>query len=494
MSDAQNASSAATQQVVKYLEDHKVTDNLNSIVNDMCKAHPDDPYGYLVHALRDLAKPPTITRLHGREVIDSRGNPTTECDVYVNYLGEEKLAGRSAAPSGASTGSTEAVELRDDEKNRYRGKGVKTAVKNISTTLSKAVAGMDITQLRAIDEVLSKTDGDRLKKNLGGNAITASSFAIAEASANITETPLFLRFANEFHDEVPQQFSIPRCWFNVLNGGKHAGGELQVQEFMFVPRGNQPFREALRSAVECYHALGKILVAKYGKSAKNLGDEGGFAPALKDPEEALALLEEAIAAAGYKCGEDIDLAMDAASSEFYADGKYELQPGKFLTADEMIEFWVDLKKKHPALICIEDGLAEDDYQGWIKLTARFEEEFKGSVDLVGDDLLTTNTDRIKDAIAEKWCNALLLKVNQIGTISEGMDAAKMLYGIKGAVAVSHRSGEVPYSVIADLAVGIGSQYIKTGAPARGERVIKYNRLLQIEEYLEEHNMVKPYDA
>jgi len=269
---------------------------------------------------------------------------------------------------------------------------------------------------------------------------------------------------------------------NILNGGKHAGGNLKVQEFMIVPRAGITFKEMLRSVTEVYHHLGKVLVDKYGVSAKNLGDEGGYAPSLEDPEEALALIEEAIGKAGYKVGEDVFLAIDSASSEFYSDGKYEIKKGQFVTSDELVEYYIKLRAQHPALISIEDGMSEQDYDGWKKLTARFAEECKDMI-LIGDDLYTTNTELIKQGIEQKWASSLLLKVNQIGTISEAMDAARMIFQEKGNVAVSHRSGETPNTLIADLAVAIGAQFIKTGATARGERVAKYNRLLQIEEML-----------
>lgn len=278
---------------------------------------------------------------------------------------------------------------------------------------------------------------------------------------------------------------------NILNGGKHAGGELQVQEFMIVPRErNEPngFKENLRMVTEVYHHLGKLLVKKKGVSAKNLGDEGGYAPALSDPNEALTLIEEAIGLAGYKCGEDVYLALDCASSEFYSNGRYEIEKGKFLSSQELVQYYTQLKQQHPALISIEDGFDEKDYDGWTAFTAAFKQQFP-EVMIVGDDLYTTNTQLIEQGIKGKWANSLLLKVNQIGTISESMDAAKMIFNDQGKVIVSHRSGETPGTIISDLAVAIGAQFIKTGAPARGERVSKYNRLLAIEEYLIQHKLI-----
>jgi len=268
---------------------------------------------------------------------------------------------------------------------------------------------------------------------------------------------------------------------NIINGGKHAGGNLKLQEFMIVPRGDIPFSEGIRQATTVYHHLGKLLGAKYGVSAKNLGDEGGFAPALNNPQEAVEVIEEAIRSAGLEVGKDMFLAMDCAASEFYDEEKkqYELTPGQWLSADELVQYYVDLVKAHPAIISIEDGLAEQDYDAWVKLTAALGDQIM----LVGDDLYTTNTRLITRGLEAKWANALLLKVNQIGSIAESMNAAKMLFDQGQKVIVSHRSGETTNSVISDLVVGIGAQLIKTGAPARGERVCKYNRLLQIEEYL-----------
>lgn len=487
MSDSQI--SQTQKEVVAFLEQHKITDKLNKIVNDLCKVRGDDPFGFLADELAKLAQPATITRLVGREILDSRGNPTVEVDVYAKVLGHEKLVARAGAPSGASTGSNEALELRDKDKKRYLGKGVLKAVENVNGPCSDAVKGVPVAKLDAADAALCAKDGSQLKTNLGGNALTAASFAIAEAGAFVSGKQLFEHLASLYWgDKVPSKLRLPRPMVNILNGGKHAGGNLKIQEFMIVPKGGQPFRESLRSVTEVYHHLAKILVDKYGVSAKNLGDEGGYAPLLEDPEETLTLIEQAIVAAGYKVGEDIFLALDCASSEFHKDGKYEIKAGQWFTVDEAIDYYIHLKKQHPALISIEDGLDEKDYNGWVKLTARFKEEYKDMI-LVGDDLYTTNTELIKQGVEHKWANALLLKVNQIGTISESMAAARMIFADNGNVAVSHRSGETPNTLIADLAVAIGAQFIKTGATARGERVSKYNRLLAIEEYLASKDML-----
>jgi len=484
-SATQSTAKPSSEDVEHYISEHKLTERLQNAVNAVCRTSPDDAFGALISNLRAYAKPATVTRLVGREILDSRGNPTVEVDVYGLQFNQEKLIARGTAPSGASTGSNEALELRDKDQHRFLGKGVQKAVANVNTALSNAIKGLEIANLQAIDRALMAADGTPLKKHLGGNAVTAVSFAVAEAGALVLDLPLFQHLAAIYHgglDKVPPKYSLPRPMVNILNGGKHAGGNLKVQEFMIVPRAGITFKEMLRSVTEVYHHLGKVLVDKYGVSAKNLGDEGGYAPSLEDPEEALALIEEAIGKAGYKVGEDVFLAIDSASSEFYSDGKYEIKKGQFVTSDELVEYYIKLRAQHPALISIEDGMSEQDYDGWKKLTARFAEECKDMI-LIGDDLYTTNTELIKQGIEQKWASSLLLKVNQIGTISEAMDAARMIFQEKGNVAVSHRSGETPNTLIADLAVAIGAQFIKTGATARGERVAKYNRLLQIEEML-----------
>eukprot|EP00003_Mantamonas_plastica_P023159 TRINITY_DN409_c0_g1_i3.p1 TRINITY_DN409_c0_g1~~TRINITY_DN409_c0_g1_i3.p1 ORF type:complete len:403 (-),score=172.99 TRINITY_DN409_c0_g1_i3:18-1226(-) len=399
-----------------------------------------------------------------------------------------QLVARGAAPSGASTGSNEALELREkDNKERYLGKGVLQAVENVSTKLSEALSGQSLDDLAALDKIICDTDGTELKTVLGGNAVTATSFAIAQAGANMAGVELFEYFATAFYGGEAPSYSLPTPLVNILNGGKHAGGKLKIQEFMIVPKKGVLFKEALRMVATVYHHLGKLLVAEYGQSAKNLGDEGGFAPQLDTAEEALNIIETAIETAGFKVGEDMFMALDCAASEFYdgETGKYEINEGEFMTANEVVQFYVEMVDKHPALISIEDGLDEKDYEGWIELTKKLGDKIM----LVGDDLYTTNTNLISQGIKESWCNALLLKVNQIGTISESMEAARLIYGSSGQVLVSHRSGETTYTSIADLAVGIGAGYIKTGATARGERVGKYNRLLQIEELLLERGLL-----
>ena len=481
--------SAQQSEVMKYLDTHHVNDQLNVVINKLVKSHSADPFGFLSREFLRLARPATVSRLVGREVLDSRGNPTVEADVYVNFLDQESLISRQGAPSGASTGSNEAHELRDGDKGRYLGKGTQTAAGNVTSALTAAVQGHPLNNLRALDDLMKAADGTELKTKLGGNAITAASFALADAGALNEKKELFLHLAEAYWGvgATPAKYFLPRPMVNILNGGKHAGGDLMIQEFMIVPKVGA-FKENLRMVSEVYHTLAKILVSEKGPSAKNLGDEGGYAPALTSPDETLGYIEKAIEAAGYKVGEDLFLALDAASSEFYKEGKYEIEKGKFLTSQELLTYWDDLVTKHPALISIEDGFDEKDYEGWTAFTAHFAQK-RPSFMIVGDDLYTTNTNLIHKGIAGKWANALLLKVNQIGTISESMDAAKLIFEQKGNVIVSHRSGETSSAVISDLAVAIGAQSIKTGATARGERISKYNRLLAIEEVLEKNHLL-----
>jgi len=467
--------------IQEYLDDNKLQPTLQVIINDLCKQLPSDAFGYLVNQLLPKCAPPQIDKLVGREVLDSRANPTVEVDVYAIVRDKSRLIARSAAPSGASTGSNEAMELRDGDNDRYMGKGVKRAVDNVNTILSPAVARANPTDLAAVDDLLCKADGTELKTKVGGNAITAASFAVAEAGAILLDLPLYKHLANVFYRgrDTPKTYRLPTPMVNILNGGKHAGGNLKIQEFMIMPNADLPFTEKLRYVTQVYHHLGKLLVSKYGVSAKNLGDEGGYAPPLDNADEALGMIEQAISAAGFTAGKDIFLALDCASSEFYKDGKYEIAPKKFLTGDELLNYYEKLVNDHPALRSIEDAFDEKDYEMWKKSMERLGDKIM----LVGDDVFTTNTNLLSRGINEKWANALLLKVNQIGTISEAMNAARMMFEASGQVIVSHRSGETTNSVISDLAVATGARFIKTGAPARGERVCKYNRLLQIEEEL-----------
>lgn len=474
----------------QYLKQTKVNDLIQEAVNEIARNKPEDTYGALAAIFKKYALPPTIDHLVGREVLDSRGNPTVEVDVYASVYGEVSFAGRSSAPSGASTGSGEARELRDKDPKRYGGKGTLIASGNVASKISPHLKGLPLNDLVALDRKICELDGTELKENIGGNACTAASFALAEAGAELLGIPLFLHFARNYYgpENTPKKFRLPVPFFNILNGGKHAGGNLKIQEFMVAPRKDVAFPEGLRMIAEVYQKLGGLLVKEYGPSAKNLGDEGGFAPLLDTPDQALDIMEKAVMAAGYKPGQDILFGLDAAASEFFdaKTGKYEVEKGMYKSGDEMVSYWEALVSRHPAIVSIEDGLDEQDYSTWIKLNERL----GGKIQLVGDDLYTTNPKTIAKGIEGKWANALLLKVNQIGTISEAMEAARLIFNAGQNVMVSHRSGETCNSVIADLAVGIGAQYIKTGSTARGERIQKYTRLLQIYDYLKENDMLE----
>lgn len=494
--------------VQEYIEKHQILQALDQSVNELFETRPIDVCGVLSQIFMRRAQPPIIDHLIGREVLDSRGNPTVEVDVYVKYLDEVFFAARSSAPSGASTGSNEARELRDSESPRYNGLGTQQAVTNVNELLSPALKDHGLNSLIELDQIICETDGTELKETIGGNACTATSFALAESSSVLLELPLFEFLSSQFdiisnnEENTPglaqtsnaivnakkmKKYRIPTPFFNILNGGKHAGGKLRIQEFMISPREDMPFPEQLRMASEVYHKLGSLLSKEKGPSSRNLGDEGGYAPEFNTPEEAITMIEHAIQIAGYEPGYDIRIALDAAATEFYNQQTktYEIEEGVNKTGPEMIEYWKELIEKHPSIISIEDPLEEKDYENWIKLN----EEIGGKVKLVGDDLYTTNVNTITKGIEENWCNALLLKVNQIGTISEAMRAAKLILDAGQTVMVSHRSGETCNSLIADLAVAIGAQAIKAGSTARGERIQKYTRLLQIYDYLKENNLL-----
>ncbi len=415
--------------------------------------------------------PTTIEDIWAREILDSRGNPTVEVEVTLT----SGVVGRAAVPSGASTGVHEAVELRDGDPNRYNGKGVLKAVENVNTVIADELIGWDALDQVGVDRMLIELDGTENKSHLGANAILGVSLAVAHAAAAYLEIPLF-RYLGGVHAHM-----LPVPMMNILNGGKHAVDSTDFQEFMIVPAGASTFAEALRWGAETYHAL-KSVLKKRGYST-NVGDEGGFAPSLKSNEEAVEVIIEAIQQAGYMPGEDIFLALDPAASEIYdeAEKVYVLKKeGRRLTGEEMVLFWEAWVNRYP-IISLEDGLAEDDWTHW----ARLYEVLGDRIQLVGDDLLVTNVDRIRRAIRERACNALLLKVNQIGTLTEAMEAARVAHRAGWAVVVSHRSGETEDTTIADLAVALNSGQIKTGAPARTDRVAKYNQLLRIEEYLGE---------
>ncbi len=402
-----------------------------------------------------------------REILDSRGNPTVEVEVML----EDGSWGRAAVPSGASTGEHEAWELRDGDPERYGGKGVLKAVENVNAVIADELIGMDAAEQVEIDQLLIELDGTPNKSRLGANAILGVSLAVAKAAANSLEVPLYR------HIGGVEARVLPVPMLNILNGGKHADDSTDLQEFMILPVGAPTFAEALRWGAETYAALKKVLKQRgYGT---NVGDEGGFAPSLKSNAEAYEVIMEAIQAAGYTPGEHIYLGMDPAASELYADGRYHLKKeGRSLSSAEMVEFYADLLEKYP-IISIEDGLDQNDWDGWKMLTARLGDRLQ----IVGDDLLVTNADFVKRAIAEKACNALLCKVNQIGTLTEAIDASRLSQHAGWAVVVSHRSGETEDSTIADIAVALNAGQIKTGAPARSDRIAKYNQLLRIEEEL-----------
>ena len=410
-----------------------------------------------------------IEKVIGREIIDSRGNPTVEAEVYL----VDGTIGRGMAPSGASTGVFEALELRDGDKGRYLGKGVQKAVNNINTTIQDAIVGMDASDIYAIDRAMIQADGTKDKSNLGANAILAVSIACARAAAIALDIPLY-RFLGGISGN-----RLPVPMMNILNGGAHAANTVDVQEFMIMPVGAPTFKEGLRWCAEVFHALAALLKAK--GLATSVGDEGGFAPNLASDEEAIQYILEAVKNAGYEPGKDFMIAMDAASSEWKGSkiGEYVLpKAGTKFTSEELIAHWKGLVEKYP-IISIEDALDEEDWDGWKKLTA----ELGDKVQLVGDDLFVTNTERLQKGIELGCGNAILIKLNQIGSVSETLEAIKMAHKAGYTAISSHRSGESVDTTIADLAVALNTCQIKTGAPSRTERVAKYNQLLRIEEQL-----------
>lgn len=410
-----------------------------------------------------------IEKVIGREIIDSRGNPTVEAEVYLL----DGTVGRGAAPSGASTGEFEALELRDGDKSRFGGKGVTKAVENINTVISDALTGVDASDIYAVDAAMIAADGTKDKSNLGANAILAVSIASARAAANALEIPLY-RFLGGVNGN-----RLPVPMMNILNGGAHAANTVDVQEFMIMPVGAPSFKEALRWCAEVFHALAALLKSK--GLVTSVGDEGGFAPDLASDEEAIQYILDAVKDAGYEPGKDFMIAMDAASSEWKGErkGEYVLpKAGTKFTSEELIEHWKKLVDKYP-IISIEDALDEEDWEGWQKLTA----ELGNKVQLVGDDLFVTNTERLSKGIELGCGNSILIKLNQIGSVSETLEAIKMAHKAGYTAISSHRSGETEDTTIADLAVALNTCQIKTGAPSRSERVAKYNQLLRIEEEL-----------
>jgi enolase len=415
-----------------------------------------------------------IARVHGRQILDSRGNPTVEADVVL----EGGTLGRAAVPSGASTGEHEALELRDADPSRYLGKGVLEAVKNIHTAIARAVVGMDVADQRALDRSMVEADGTPNKGKLGANAILAVSMAAARAAAAELHQPLYRYLARYSSD--PSGRTLPVPMMNILNGGAHADNSVDLQEFMVMPVGAKNFEEALRMGVEVFHHL-KAVLHKRGYSTA-VGDEGGFAPRLRSNEEAIERVLEAIARAGYKPGEQVAIALDPAASEFYekSSGQYVFKRSdkSSRSGEQMVAFWADWVRQFP-IVSIEDGLAEDDWAGWKLLT----KELSSKLQLVGDDLFVTNTERLSRGIQEKVANAILIKPNQIGTITETTEAVEMSRKAGYAAIVSHRSGETEDTFIADFVVAMGTGQIKTGSASRTDRVAKYNQLLRIEEEL-----------
>ncbi|MBS0313404.1 MAG: phosphopyruvate hydratase [Proteobacteria bacterium] len=410
-----------------------------------------------------------IVDVIAREILDSRGNPTVEADVVL----ESGATGRAAVPSGASTGSREAIELRDGDKGRYLGKGVLKAVEYVNTEICEALLGLDGEEQTRIDHILIELDGTENKSRLGANAMLAVSCAVAKASAEDAGLPLYRYFGGA------GPMSLPVPMMNVINGGAHANNSVDLQEFMILPVGAPSFREALRWGAEVFHTLKKLIDSKGWPT--QVGDEGGFAPDLKSNEEALTLLMQAIEKAGYKPGEQIALGLDCAASEFYKDGKYRLEgEGRTLGSAELTELWADWAARYP-IVSIEDGMAEGDWDGWKMLTDKLGKK----VQLVGDDLFVTNTKILKEGIEKGVANSILIKINQIGTLSETFAAIEMAKRAAYSNVISHRSGETEDSLIADLAVGSNAGQIKTGSLSRSDRTAKYNQLLRIEEDLGE---------
>ncbi|NHC07523.1 phosphopyruvate hydratase [Azonexus fungiphilus] len=409
----------------------------------------------------------SIVDVVAREILDSRGNPTVEADVLL----ESGVMGRAAVPSGASTGTREAIELRDGDKSRYLGKGVMQAVENINTEISEAIIGLDAQEQAFIDQTMIELDGTDNKSRLGANAILAVSMAVAKAAAEESGLPLYRYFGGM----APMQMPVPMM--NIINGGEHANNSLDIQEFMVMPVGANTFREALRCGAEIFHALKKLL-DKAGHSTA-VGDEGGFAPNLGSHAEALEIIMQAIEAAGYVPGQDVLLALDCAASEFYKDGKYHLAgEGLQLTSEQFTDYLANLCDRFP-IVSIEDGMSEADWDGWKLLTDRL----GSKVQIVGDDIFVTNTKIFKEGIKKGIGNAILIKINQIGTLSETFAAVEMAKRAGYTAVISHRSGETEDSTIADIAVGLNAGQIKTGSLSRSDRIAKYNQLIRIEEDL-----------
>lgn len=420
----------------------------------------------------------TIDEIYARQILDSRGNPTVEVEVRL----ESGVVGRAAVPSGASTGAHEALELRDGDSERYGGKGVTQAVANVNNVIAPDLIGWNALDQMEIDHLMIEMDGTATKSNLGANAILGVSLAVAHAAANALEIPLF-RYLGGVAAHV-----LPVPMMNILNGGEHAADSADFQEFMVLPIGASSFSEGLRAGTEIYHALKKVL--ENAGYATNVGDEGGFAPSLGSNAEAFDLIMEAIAQAGYAPGDDVYLGLDAAATELFSDGKYHLpKEGATLTTEEMVDFLEEWVNRYP-IVSIEDGLAEDDWTGWEQLTERIGDR----VQIVGDDLLVTNVDRLEEGIDRQAANSILIKLNQIGSLTETIDAIHVAQRAGWTAVISHRSGETEDTTIADFVVALNAGQIKTGAPARTDRVAKYNQLLRIEDLLGESARYAGRDA
>ncbi|KAL0021189.1 hypothetical protein WJX77_011086 [Trebouxia sp. C0004] len=457
--------------VQEYIDKHDLSKKVEEVINACVKAKPEEPISYMAEQLK-RSSPPEITKVIGRQIIDSRGNPTVEADVYTH-----KGWFRAAVPSGASTGSHEAVELRDGG-DSWMGKGVSKAVENINKVIAPAVIGMNPANQKEVDQKMFDLDGTDNKGKLGANAILAVSMAACKAGAAEKNVPLYKHLA-ELAGNAKLILPVPS--FNIINGGSHAGNALAMQEFMILPVGVPSFKEAMRAGTEVYHNLKGIIKKKYGQDAVNVGDEGGFAPNVRSAEEALSLINDAIDKAGY-VGK-VKIGMDVAASEFFENNKYNLDfkaknpdPEQIKTGPELQEQYSSYCKQYP-IISIEDPFDQDDFDSYANFTS------EGVCQVVGDDLLCTNPKRVQTAIEKKACNALLLKVNQIGSVTESIEAVRMSKEAGWGVMTSHRSGETEDSFIADLAVGLATGQIKTGAPCRSERLAKYNQLLRIEEEL-----------
>lgn len=474
----------AQELVLQYLKDNKISETLNTVINKLCKVKAEDPWGFMVGELKTL-QTVTITGVVARQIFDSRGNPTVEVEVTTN-----QDTYRAAVPSGASTGVYEALELRDGD-DSYHGKGVSKAVDNINNIIGPKLIGMDPCEQREIDTfMIEKLDGTTnewgyCKTKLGANAILGVSLAVCRAGAGTKKLPLYQHIAKLAGNE---ELVMPVPAFNIINGGTHAGNKLAMQEFMILPTEATSFTEAMQMGTEVYHHLKKVIHTQYGQDATNVGDEGGFAPNITENKEGLELIKTAIENAGYTG--KIKIGMDVAASEFYTEEKggnksYDLNfkqtpnDGKArLDSAGISEMYTEFCSEHP-MVSIEDPFDQDDWEAWAKLTA----DMGNDVQIVGDDLLVTNPKRIQKAIEEKACNALLLKVNQIGSVSESIEAVRMAKQAGWGVMCSHRSGETEDTFIADLAVGLSCGQIKTGAPCRSERLAKYNQLLRIESQL-----------